>query len=298
MKDFTGLVLNELNNLYNIKLDSGFNELIMALFMQIFSYHYDNHTSNDVKYKDIDKIMEVVWIKEQPKQIANSFLGVPYFNDEVSKSEFVDMDNVGKTEFILNKIRNSIVHGSFKIDSSNNTISIYDDRDGFEMIFEFACIVDICNLIFESLYSGSEVAKELFDFKTFIENISSYDEENVRSQLEKTEFRNLRYPIILFNMLPMNEDDFHNNYDYAEEVVNLFRTRDKYKNGSFKGQDRLSVTELYKLRNFIAHGLYFFDIDDFVLYQNKEMFIFSCREIDFYLEEKFGKEIDDSCKLL
>ena len=298
MKDFTGLVLNELNSLYNIKLDSGFNELIMALFMQIFSYHYDNHTSNDVKYKDIDKIMEIVWIKEQPKQIANSFLGVPYFNDEVSKSEFVDMDNVGKTEFILNKIRNSIVHGSFKIDSSNNTISIYDDRDGFEMIFEFACIVDICNLIFESLYSGSEVAKELFDFKTFIENISVYDEENVRSQLEKTEFRNLRYPIILFNMLPMNEDDFHNNYDYAEEVVNLFRTRDKYKNGSFKGQDRLSVTELYKLRNFIAHGLYFFDIDDFVLYQNKEMFIFSCREIDFYLEEKFGKEIDDSCKLL
>ena len=298
MKDFTGLVLNELNSLYNIKLDSGFNELIMALFMQIFSYHYDNHTSNDVKYKDIDKIMEIVWIKEQPKQIANSFLGVPYFNDEVSKSEFVDMDNVGKTEFILNKIRNSIVHGSFKIDSSNNTISIYDDRDGFEMIFEFACIVDICNLIFESLYSGSEVAKELFDFKTFIENISVYDEENVRSQLEKTEFRNLRYPIILFNMLPMNEDDFHNNYDYAEEVVNLFRTRDKYKNGNFKGQDRLSVTELYKLRNFIAHGLYFFDIDDFVLYQNKEMFIFSCREIDFYLEEKFGKEIDDSCKLL
>ena len=100
------------------------------------------------------------------------------------------------------------------------------------------------------------------------------------SQLEKTEFRNLRYPIILFNMLPMNEDDFHNNYDYAEEVVNLFGTRDKYKNGNFKGQDRLSVTELYKLRNFIAHGLYFFDVDDFVLFQNKEMFIFNCREID------------------
>ena len=221
MKDFTGLVLNELNSLYNIKLDSGFNELIMALFMQIFSYHYDNHTSNDVKYNDIDKIMEIVWIKEQPKQIANSFLGVPYFNDEVSKSEFVDMDNVGKTEFILNKIRNSIVHGSFKIDSSNNTISIYDDRDGFEMIFEFACIVDICNLIFESLYSGSEVAKELFDFKTFIENISSYDEENVRSQLEKTEFRNLRYPIILFNMLPMNEDDFHNDLEYANFIIKI-----------------------------------------------------------------------------
>lgn len=289
MKDFTGLVLNELNSLYNIKLDSGFNELIMALFMQIFSYHYDNHTSNDIRYNDIDKIMKIVWTKEQPKQIANSFLGVPYFNDEVSKSEFTEMDNVGKTEFILNKIRNSIVHGSFKIDSSNNTISIYDDRDGFEMIFEFACIVDICNLIFESLYSDCEVAKELFDFKTFIENISSYDEEYVRSQLEKTEFRNLRYPIILFNMLPMNEDDFHNNYDYAEEIINLFVTRDKYKNGSFKGQDRLSITELYKLRNFIAHGLYFFDIDDFVLYQNKEMFIFSCREIDFYLEEKFGK---------
>ncbi|MBQ6324155.1 MAG: hypothetical protein IJI22_04945 [Bacilli bacterium] len=290
MKDFTSKVLEELNALYSGRFDNNFSELIMALFMQIFSYQYDNDTADSIKYKNIDEIMKVVWTNDAPKEINGYLLGMPYIGDQVAKSKFYECDDRGKTEYILNEIRNSIVHGSFNIDSSNNTISIYNDRTDFNMIFNFDCIVDVCNLIFESLYSDSEVAKDLFEFKTFIENISSYDEEYIMSKLEKTEFRNLRYPITLFNMLPMNEEEFHKNYDYALEIAKLFVMRDRYKNGNFKEQNSLSANELYKLRNFIAHGLYFFDRDDFVLHQNKEMYIFSCSEIDYYLEKKYDKK--------
>ena len=153
------------------------------------------------------------------------------------------------------------------------------------MTFEFECIIDICYIIMNELNIAEEKEKHLHDFLQFVKNINKTSNEYNKSKIEYT-FSDLKYPIFLFNLLPMNEDDFHNDMEYSDFIINLFSDKEFYKNGRLKDNTSLRVNELYKLRNCIAHGQYYSNGDDFVLYDYKDTFIFNCLKLNELFENK------------
>lgn len=274
MRTYTKEVINQIDNIYSFNFYNDRRELIMALFMQFFSYKYDDRIDSSIKFKNIQDITNTTWKRIDNK--TNELVGIPIFTDEDEKNKFYSLDLNSKTEYILNEIRGSIVHGAFEI-NSDGTIKITDKM--FQMTFEFECIVDICSIIANELNINEENEKHLYDFLLFIRNINTTSDDYNKSKIEYS-FSDLKYPIILFNLLPMNEDDFHNDIEYSDFIVNLFSDKEFYKNGRMKDDTPLRANEIYKLRNCIAHGQYYVNNDELILFDHKESFVFNTKKLD------------------
>ena len=275
MRKFTEKVINQVNNIFNGNYNGNNKELIMALFMQIFSYKFDDRVESIVKFKDIDSIAKVTW-KSIPNK-TNELVGIPFFTDESEKSKFYSYDLNEKTQYILNEIRGSIVHGAFEF-NNDGTITITDEM--FKMTFEFECIVDICSIItMNELNITDEKANELYDFLIFVNNLNDTSDDFNKMKIMHS-FSELKYPIIMFNLLPMNEDDFHNDLEYASMIIELFSDKEFYKKGRLKDNSSLRKEELYRLRNCIAHGEYYSSNDDLVLFDGKQSYVFNCLKLD------------------
>lgn len=270
MRTFTNQVLNQLDDLYSMKFESNYKELIMAIFMQIFSYHYDDRNSDEFKFNNIEDITKKVWVSGGIPNKTNEDVGVPKLLTESAKKLFYDYDINGKTRYILNKIRSSIVHGDFFI-NEDGTITINDKH--FSMVFEFDCIVDICNILYNLYFAKVGVLQELFDFKNFISNIKQYDLDYINKGLMSYDI--LRYVIVLFNVLPMNEDNIHNDISYINHILTFFPKRKYFENNQLVDEKDVEQKDLSKLRNCITHGEYLLDGEVFILYdvfikKNKE----------------------------
>ena len=284
MKKFTKKVIEQIGDIYNYNFNNANKELIMALFMQFFSYKFDDRIDSSMKFKDIQSITNTTWRQLDSK--TNELVGIPIFTDQDEKNKFYSKDLNSKTEYILNEIRGSIVHGAFEI-NEDGTIKITDKM--FQMTFEFDCIVDICSIITNELSITEKNEKHLCDFLSFVRNLYNNSDEYNKSKVEFS-FSDLKYPLILFNLLPMNEDDFHNDLEYANFIIKLFSDKEFYKIGRLKDKTALRVNELYKLRNCIAHGQYFSNGDDLILYEHKDTFIFDCSKLDELSESKINKK--------
>ena len=282
MRPFTYKVIEQIQNVFKYNFEKDNKELIMALFMQIFSYRFDNRIDPKIKFKNISSITKTTWKKIDRR--TNAFVGIPIFNDEEERKDFSLLSLDDKTEFLLNIVRGSIVHGAFEF---NNDGTITIKNKNFQMTFEFDCIVDICSVIVSELKISAE--KSLYDFLLFIKNIShtSTDYNKIKIQYS---FANLKYPIVLFNLLPMNEDDFHNDEEYGSFILSLFSDREFYKNGRLKSNGSLGINELYKLRNCIAHGQYYSVGNDLILFDHKENFVFDCLRLDELFEKDFKQK--------
>ena len=274
MRIFTKKALEQIKNIYDCKFNNDNKELTISLFMQLFSYKFDDRIDSSIKFKDIQSITDATWKPLDKK--TNELVGIPIFNDNDEKNKFYSYDLNGKTEYILNEIRGSIVHGAFII-NDDGTITITDKM--FQMTFEFECIIDICSIIMNELNITEEKEKHLYDFLQFIRDLSKTSDEYNKSKIEFL-FSDLKYPIILFNLLPMNEDDFHNDIEYSDFIIKLFSDKEFYKNGRLKDDTSLRVNELYKLRNCIAHGQYYSNGEDLILFDHKNTFIFNCIKLD------------------
>lgn len=283
MRTFTKKSLEQIINIYDCKFNNDNKELIMSLFMQLFSYEFDDRKDQSIKFKNIQSITDATW-KPLGKK-TNELVGIPIFNDNDEKNKFYSYDLNSKTEYILNEVRGSIVHGAFII-NDDGTITITDKM--FQMTFEFDCIIDICSIIMNELNIIEEKEKHLYDFLQFIRDLSKASDEYNKSKIE-FQFSDLKYPIILFNLLPMNEDDFHNDIEYSDFIIKLFSDKEYYKNGRLKDDTSLSVKELYKLRNCIAHGQYYSNGEDLILFDHKDIFIFNCIKLD----ELFVKTVNN-----
>ena len=281
MRTLTSKVINQINDIFSYNFKNKNKELIMSLYMQIFSYKFDDRIDSSIKFKDIQSITNATWVQLENK--TNELVGIPIFNDKNEKNKFNSYDLNNKTEYILNEIRGSIVHGAFKI-NDDGTITITDKM--FQMTFEFECITDICSIITKELNITDTKEKHLYDFLEFVRNLDKMPDEYNKSKMEFS-FSDLKYPMILFNLLPMNESDFHNDKEYSEFITNIFSDKEFYKNGRLKDDTSLRANELYKLRNCIAHGQYYNDKDDLILYDNKNTFVFNCIRLD----ELFGKNL-------
>lgn len=282
MRSFTKEVIEQIEDIYNCNFYNDNKELIMVLFMQIFSYKFDDRISDEIKFKNIQEITSKVWIKEMPNK-TNEIVGIPYIYDDKDKNVFIFRDQNGKTSFILKKIRNAIVHGDFII-NEDGTITI-NDGNKFSMCFEFDCIVDICNIIASELTFNEENIKKLYNFLEFVKNMKNTPEDYNKLKIEHN-FYTLKYPVILFNLLPMNEDDFHNNKEYSDFIIKLFSDKEYYKKGRLKDNTTLRVNELYKLRNCIVHGQYYTADYDLILFDHKDTFVFNCLRLDELLKNK------------
>ncbi len=285
MRNFTKKVIEQVGDIYNYNYSSDNKELIMALFMQLFSYKFDDRIDSSIKFKDIQSITNTTW--RQLDNRTNELVGIPIFTDQDEKNKFYSKDINSKTEYILNEIRGSIVHGAFVI-NEDGTIKITDEM--FQMTFEFECIVDICSIIINELNITEEKEKHLYDFLSFVRNIYNNSTEYSKAKIEFS-FLDLKYPIILFNLLPMNEDDFHNDREYSELITRLFTDKEFYKNGRMKDDGPLRVNELYKLRNCIAHGQYYVNDDELVLFDHKESFLFNIKKLDELFKMNGGYEL-------
>ena len=274
MRTFTKKTLEQIKNIYDCKFNNDNKELTMSLFMQLFSYKFDDRIDSSIKFKDIQSITDATWKPLDKK--THELVGIPIFNDNDEKNKFYSYDLNGKTEYILNEIRGSIVHGAFII-NDDGTITITDKM--FQMTFEFECIIDICSIIMNELNITEEKEKHLYDFLQFIRDLSKTSDEYNKSKIEFL-FSDLKYPIILFNLLPMNEDDFHNDIEYSDFIIKLFSDKEFYKNGRLKDDTSLRVNELYKLRNCIAHGQYYSNGEDLILFDHRNTFIFNCIKLD------------------
>ena len=261
MRAFTNSVLSQLDDLYSMKFERDYKELIMAIFMQIFSYHYDDRNSDELKFSNIEDITKKVWVSGGIPNKTNEDVGVPKLLTESAKKLFYDFDTNGKTRYILNKIRASIVHGDFTI-NEDGTITINDKH--FSMVFEFDCIVDICNILYDLYFAKVGVLQELFNFKNFISNIKQYDLDYINKELISYDL--LRYVIVLFNILPMNDDDIHNDISYINHILNFFPKRKYFEDNQFIDEKDVEQRDLAKLRNCITHGEYLLDDELFILY--------------------------------
>ena len=284
MRTFTKKVLEQIGNIYDYKFNNDNKELIMSLFMQLFSYKFDDRIESTIKFKNIQDITNTTWKPSGYK--SDKSVGVPIFKEDEEKEKFYSYDLNSKTEYILNEIRNSIVHGDFFINDEKITIikTIKDDTTGhqkevFRMNFEFECIVDICTIIMNQINITDDKEKHLYNFLQFIRNLNKNSDEYNKSKIEFL-FSDLKYPIVLFNLLPMNEDDFHNDIEYSDFIIKLFSDKEFYKNGRLKADTSLRVNELYKLRNCIAHGQYYINGEDLILFDHKDTFIFNCVKLD------------------
>lgn len=292
MRNFTKKVIEQIGDIYNYNFNNANKELIMALFMQFFLYKFDDKIESLIKFKNIQSITDATW--KPSGNNSNELVGIPIFMDDDEKNIFYSCNLNSKTEYILNEIRNSIVHGDFFINDEIITIikTIKDDVTGkrkevFRMNFEFECIVDICSIIMNELGINCENEKHLYEFLLFVKDMSKRDYDYNKKRIDHY-FFDLKYPIILFNLLPMNEDDFHNDSEYANFIIKLFSDKEFYKNGRLKNNTILRSNELYKLRNCIAHGQYYVNNDELVLFDHKENFVFNCLRLDelFELKEK------------
>lgn len=281
MRIFTKEVIEQIKDIYNCNFNNDNKELIMALFMQIFSYKFDDRITNEIKFKNIQEITNKVWIKGITNK-TNEKVGIPFIYEE-DINMFISCDRNGKTAFILNKIRNGIVHGDFII-NEDSTITI-NDGNKFNMTFEFDCIVDICNIIAAEINVNEENMKKLYDFLEFVKNMKNTSDDYNKLKIEHN-FYTLKYPVILFNLLPMNEDDFHNNMEYSEFIIKLFSDKEYYKKGRLKDNTALRANELYKLRNCIAHAQYYSVDYNLILFDHKDTFVFNCLRLDELLENK------------
>lgn len=284
MRNFTRKVIEQIGDIYNYNFSDDNKELIMALFMQFFSYKFDDRIDSSIKFKDIQSITNATWRQLDNK--TNELVGIPIFTNQDEKNKFYSKDLNSKTEYILNEIRGSIVHGAFEI-NEDGTIRITDKM--FQMTFEFDCIVDICSIITNELNITEEKEKHLYDFSLFVRNLYYKSYEFNKSKIELS-FSDLKYPLILFNLLPMNEDDFHNDMEYSDFIVKIFSDKEFYKNGRLKDKTALRVNELYKLRNCIAHGQYYISGNDLILYEHKDTFIFNCSKLDELFESRINKK--------
>ena len=285
MKEFTKKVIEQIIDIYNYEFDNDNKELIMSLFMQVFSYKFDDRIDKTIKFKNIKDIADKTWGGLNNR--TNELVGIPIFTDEKEKNKFYSLDLNKKTEYILNEIRGSIVHGAFTI-NNDGTIKITDKL--FQMTFEFDCIVDICYIIINELTIDNDRIKQLYEFLKFIENLKNTSYDYNKSKIEYS-FLDLKYPIILFNMLPMNEDDFHNNQEYSELIIKLFSDKEFYRNGNLKDDTPLKVNELFKLRNCIAHdGQYYNNGDDLILFDHKISYVFNCLKLDELFEKGIQKK--------
>lgn len=242
--------------------------------MQIFSYKFDDRIDKSIKFKNIQNITNTTWRKMDNK--TNELVGIPIFSDNEDKNKFDSYNLNDKTEYLLNEIRGSIVHGAFQI-NDDGTITITDKL--FQMTFEFECIVDICSIITSELNINEEKEKHLYDFLLFVSNVNNTSNDYNKYKIEYS-FSSLKYPIILFNLLPMNEDDFHNDIEYSDYIIKLFSDKEFYKNGRMKDDTPLRINELYKLRNCIAHGQYYINNGELILFDHKEVFVFNCIKLD------------------
>lgn len=284
MRNFTRKIIEQIGDIYNYNFSDDNKELIMALFMQFFSYKFDDRIDSSIKFKDIQSITNATWRQLDNK--TNELVGIPIFTNQDEKNKFYSKDLNSKTEYILNEIRGSIVHGAFEI-NEDGTIKITDKM--FQMTFEFDCIVDICSIITNELNITEEKEKHLYDFLLFVRNLYCKSYEFNKSKIELS-FSDLKYPLILFNLLPMNEDDFHNDMEYSDFIVKIFSDKEFYKNGRLKDKTALRVNELYKLRNCIAHGQYYISGNDLILYEHKDTFIFNCSKLDELFESRINKK--------
>lgn len=280
MRIFTERVIKQISDIYSCNFENSNKELIMSLYMQLFSYKFDNKVDSSIKFKDIQDITNATWIQSNNK--TNEMVGIPIFTDDNEKNIFYSYDLYKKTEYILNKIRGSIAHGAFRL-NDDDTITITNIK--FQMTFEFECIIDICSVIMNELNYTDDKEQHLYEFLLFVRNLDKTSDEFNKSNIEFL-FSDLKYPIILFNLLPMNEDDFHNDTEYSDYIINLFSNKEFYKNSKLKDDKSLRPNELYKLRNCIAHGQYYIDGDDLVLYDHKGIFIFNCLKLDELFENK------------
>ena len=289
MRLFTKKAIDQIENIYAFNFHNDNKELIMLLFMQIFSYKYDNRIDTSIKFKNIQAITNKTWREIDNK--TNELVGIPFFKDGRERNKFYSLSLNEKTEYIINEIRGSIVHGSFVI-NDDGTITIIDEL--FQMTFEFECIVDICTTIMSELNIDEEKEKHLYDFLLFVSNINNTSDDYNKSKVEHY-FSLLKYPIILFALLPMNEDDFHNDTEYSDYITRLFSDKEFYKNGRLKDNATLRVNELYKLRNCIAHGQYYANNGELILFDHRESFVFNTAKLDelFYLNKS---DIDGTVK--
>lgn len=287
MRTFTQKALEQIFNIYNNNFNSKNEELVMALFMQLFSYNYDDRIEKNVKFKNILDVASKVWVSDSSfLKKTNEQVGIPIFLSSDEEKKYNSFDKILKTEYILNEIRGSIVHGNFNI-NDDGTITIRDKY--FYMTFEFDCIVDICNII-SNEFEITDVKNDLFNFCVFLKNISKNSEEYNREVLDK-KYKELKIPILLFNLLPMNEDDIHNNPEYIDYILRLINKKQYYKKGILKNDKPLEVRELYKVRNCIAHCEYYFTNGNLVLYDHDDIFEFDCNLIEKTFYEYFGIDI-------
>ena len=274
MRAFTEKVISQVYDLYDGNFTNDNKELIMALFMQMFSYKFDDRVDNTIKFKDIDSIIKTVW-KPIVYDKHNDKIGIPDFFNKNDRNEFYAFDIQKKTEYLLEHIRNAIVHDDFRI-NNDGTVTIVGRKEQiknnqknyvkvFQMTFEFECIVDICFIIQKELGITEQHVKHLYDFLLYVKDLKNHDDEYNKAKLEFN-FLDLKYIVILFNLLPRHDKDLDIDRDHIDFIIKLFNDKRFFVSGRLKDDQPLKEDDLSKLRNCITHGDYTYSHDDLTLY--------------------------------
>ena len=228
--------INELNfafdnSTYKGNKPKNLENLIMSMYMQIFAYNFDDRRPSTLKYSDIDEITRKVWIPSNTNK-SNPEVGIIYLPDQEIPVFNAKTKNE-QTEYILEQIRNSVVHGDIII-NNDGTVTVFNNKNNgtFKMTFEFECITDICEIISKNS-SFKDVSPELLKLLSAIKNIDKNMKEHnsIRFNNISQPFHDLKYPILLFHLLPINEDDIHNNKMYIDSLLELMPLREEYKKG-------------------------------------------------------------------
>ncbi len=298
---------NELNFVFDNEKYKGdkphnLENLIMSIYMQIFSYSFDDRRPSELKYEDIYDITKKVWLSEDAKK-SNSEVGKIYMLGQESE-EFQAKTKEEKTEYILEEIRNSTVHGDFIINNDGTITMFNHDKDGnitFKMTFEFECIVDICEIISKN-EKFDNVSPDLLKVLSYIKGLdkqikNNCENENNYSVMSQIS-HDLKYPILLFHLLPINEDDFHNNKIYIDSLLELMPSREEFRKGELDNtRNDFNVADLSRMRNSIAHNEYYIQDGYLHLYDSwdkkKRIISLNCSEIEERIQIITNKDFRD-----
>jgi hypothetical protein len=193
--------INELNyvfdnDTYKGELPKNLENLIMSVYMQIFSYNFDDRRENELKFENISNITKKVWINNETNR-TNTEVGKIYMQKKYIP-EFQEKTKDEQTVYVLEEIRNSVVHGDFII-NNDGTVTIFNhDDDGnetFKMTFEFECITDICEIISNNS-TFKDVSPELLNVLSIIQNINKNMRDKKGFSSISQSFHDLKYPIL------------------------------------------------------------------------------------------------------